>query len=83
MSNRVLPLCELPLGYFGKVCELLATDNTRRRLLDLGLVANTLVEALRKSPSGDPTAYQIRGAVIALRADEASRIMVEVEDKWG
>ncbi|MFY9114331.1 MAG: FeoA domain-containing protein, partial [Dethiobacteria bacterium] len=29
------------------------------------------------SPSGDPSAYFIRGAVIALRADVASQIMVE------
>lgn len=46
-------------------------------MLDLGLVLDTPVEALRKSPYGDPTAYRIRGAVIALRAEEASRILVE------
>jgi len=80
MNTKILPLCELPLGYFGMVRELLATDSTRRRLLDLGLIADTAVEALRKSPSGDPTAYQIRGAVIALRSSEASKIMVEYCD---
>ena len=46
--------------------------------MDLGLVSDTVVEALQKSPSGDPTAYHIRGAVIALRSEEASKIMVEV-----
>ncbi|GAE87130.1 ferrous iron transport protein A [Acetivibrio straminisolvens JCM 21531] len=50
----------------------------RRRMLDLGLVSDTIVEALQKSPSGDPTAYHIRGAVIALRSEEASKIMVEI-----
>lgn len=46
--------------------------------MDLGLVENTVVEALRKSPSGDPTAYQFRGTVIALRSEEASNIFVHV-----
>lgn len=45
--------------------------------MDLGLVANTLVETIGKSPSGDPTAYYIRGAVIAIRDEDASKIIVE------
>jgi ferrous iron transport protein A len=47
-------------------------------MLDLGLIEHTRVEALRRSPSGDPVAYQFRGAVIALRSDEARQIMVEL-----
>ncbi len=46
-------------------------------MLDLGLVNGTPVEALQKSPSGDPTAYFIRGAVIALRSEDAGKILVE------
>ncbi len=48
-----------------------------RRMFDLGLIQGTVVESLRRSPSGDPTAYQVRGAVIALRSEEASNIFVE------
>ena len=47
------------------------------RLLDLGLIAGTEVMALEQSPSGDPIAYFIRGAVIALRSEDASQILVE------
>lgn len=50
---------------------------TRRRMLDLGLISDTVVEALQKSPLGDPVAYHVRGAVIALRSEEASKILVE------
>ena len=39
----------------------------RRRMLDLGLIPGTEVTAEMRSPSGDPTGYRIRGAVIALR----------------
>ncbi len=78
MSLNIIPLHMLPTGSFGKVKQLKAQDSIRRRLLDLGLTNNTLVESLRRSPSGDPTAYQIRGAVIALRSEEAAQILVEL-----
>ena len=60
------------------VKKLNTKGSQRRRLLDLGLVSNTAIEALQKSPSGDPTAYQIRGAVIALRKEDAFNILVEL-----
>jgi ferrous iron transport protein A len=46
-------------------------------MLDLGLILDTMVEALLKSPGGDPVAYSIRGAVIALRSEEAAHILVQ------
>jgi DtxR family Mn-dependent transcriptional regulator len=48
----------------------------RRRLLDLGVVPGTRVRAELKSAGGDPTAYRIRGAMIALRNDQADLIYV-------
>ncbi len=48
----------------------------RRRLLDLGLLPGTLVEAAMTSPSGDPVAYRVRGALIALRRSQAEQIQV-------
>ncbi|HUU33375.1 MAG TPA: FeoA family protein, partial [Vicinamibacterales bacterium] len=48
----------------------------RRRMLDLGLVPGTRVVSELRGPSGDPTAYRIRGALIALRRDQASHVYV-------
>ena len=48
-----------------------------RRLRDLGLVEGTRVKCVLKSPLGDPAAYRIRGAIVAIRAEDASRIVVE------
>jgi DtxR family Mn-dependent transcriptional regulator len=48
----------------------------RRRFLDLGLIPGTEVTAELRSAGGDPTAYRIRGAVIALRRDQAEMIHV-------
>jgi ferrous iron transport protein A len=78
MPSSLVTLNALALGQRGRVSALRSTDKARRRMLDLGLISGTVVEALHQSPSGDPTAYRIRGAVIALRAEEASHIEVEM-----
>ena len=73
MNDNTFPLSYLPLGRKARVKALTSVGNTRRRMLDLGIIYDTEVEALQKSPSGDPVAYYIRGAVIALRSDEAPK----------
>ena len=76
MHTDTFSLNSLPVGKRCKVAALLSNGKQRRRMLDLGLVQGTNVEALQKSPSGDPIAYYIRGAVIALRDEDASKILV-------
>jgi DtxR family Mn-dependent transcriptional regulator len=72
-------LSELALGRRARVVAMAPTLRApeRRRLLDLGLIPGTLVQAELRSPSGDPTGYRIRGAVIALREDQAAQIQIE------
>jgi len=48
----------------------------RRRFLDLGILPGTRIEATLVSPSGNPVAYRIRGALIALRHDQANHILI-------
>lgn len=74
MSAKTLDL--LPEGSTAQVLELLPTSKIRRRLLDLGLIAGTKVKCLQKSPAGDPAAYLIRGAVIALRCEDSAQIRI-------
>lgn len=47
-----------------------------RRLLDMGLTENCEVECIGQSPMGDPRAYLIRGAVIAIRSDDCKNIII-------
>ena len=49
----------------------------RRRVQDLGLVPGTRVTCVRRALSGDPIAYRIRGAVVALRKCDAAQIEVQ------
>lgn len=46
----------------------------RRRLISLGILPGTSVTAETVSPGGDPTAYRIRGALIALRKEQTCLI---------
>lgn len=48
----------------------------RRRLMDLGILPGTSILAEMKSPGGDPTAYRIRGAMIAIRKEQADQIQI-------
>ena len=48
----------------------------RQRLMDLGFVPGSLVEVEVRSPFNDPTAYRIKGGLIALRKIQASKIQI-------
>ena len=55
----------------------------RRRLLDLGVVPGTEIRAEFESTAGDPVAYLIRGALIALRRDQATLIQLVASPEAG
>lgn len=78
MDNAITTLDLLPIGSVGKVKHLNAEGSIKRRFLDLGLINDTEVQALQKSPAGDPIAYYIRGTVIALRLKEAAKVVVKI-----
>lgn len=67
-------LWQLAPGHQAWVGELSAQGELRRRLRDLGFVPGAQVECLGKSPLGDPAAYRVRDAVVALRRRDAQRI---------
>ncbi len=67
----------VPNGSHSRVKDIPFVGPLGRRLTDLGLIEGTVVQCVQRSPAGDPIAYLIRGAVIALRRADASRIVVE------
>lgn len=70
-------LFELQSGKKCLIDKITITGSMRRRLLDLGLAPNTKVECVGKSPLGDPKAFLIRGAVIALREETCQKIFIK------
>lgn len=69
-------LDNIPVGSCATVDGLGSSGLLRERMLALGLTKGARVEVVRKGPSGDPTVYNIRGAMIALRQEEACLISV-------
>jgi DtxR family Mn-dependent transcriptional regulator len=73
------PLNVLKMGEKGRVVSLSPRIRgaERRRMMDLGVLPGTVISAEFVSPGGDPTAYRIRDALIAIRGDQAQWIRVE------
>jgi DtxR family Mn-dependent transcriptional regulator len=73
------PLNVLKPGEKGRVVSLSPRIRgaERRRMMDLGILPGTVIAPEFVSPGGDPTAYRIRDALIAIRGDQAQWIRVE------
>ncbi|MFQ8705706.1 MAG: FeoA family protein [Thomasclavelia sp.] len=69
-------LNDLKMGEMGIITSLSAQGTIKRRLLDIGLVDNTEVQCILDSPSKDPKAFLIRGAVIALRNEDCQNVLI-------
>jgi DtxR family Mn-dependent transcriptional regulator len=70
-------LTALAPGSVGRVVTLRSQGLARRRLLDLGVTPGAMIERVFTSPFGQPTAYRVRGALIALRTEQADQIEIE------
>ena len=75
--NEINSLNDIKPGQSAIIKELLSSGSIKRRLLDIGLIENTEVECLGKSPGGDPKAFLIRGAVIAIRSEDCLNILIQ------
>lgn len=71
-----LTLDTLDVGEKAVVVSLSSEGAERRRMVDLGILPGTRIEVLMRSPLGDPIAYRVRGASVALRREQAARIAI-------
>ena len=63
-------------GECGTVRELLCVGAVRRRFFDIGLIPGTTVLCFGRSPLGDPSAYLIRGKLVAIRKEDGEKILL-------
>ena len=76
LSNNLsglIPGQKARVTYISESCQ----GIERRRLMDLGFIPGSIVEVALKSPFRDPTAYYVKGAMIALRDSQADLINIE------
>lgn len=76
-----LSLYHLAPGESATIQKLYCSGSIRRRLLDIGMTAFTKVICVGTAPTGDPKAFLIRGAVIALRKEDSINILIEDKEK--
>lgn len=74
LNAHLLPLCQLPAGATGRVCQLEGETMFCQRVREMGLGEATLVTKV----SGDRTILcRVNGCRIALSHDAARGILVE------
>ncbi len=73
----MVTLNDLKVGESCIVKEISKQCSMLRRFTDIGLIENTVVECVGESPAGNPKAYLIRGAVIAIRLEDAVYVLGE------
>lgn len=67
-------LTDLAVGQTGIIERISPDFSLYTRLTDIGFSGGVEIKNLMRSPLGDPTAYLIKGTVIALRREDAKNI---------
>lgn len=80
ITTQTLTLDQIQPRQQAVIVALEHSGSQRRRLMDLGFLPGTVVEVALNNPLGDPTAYRVRGAVIALRRTQACQIRVQLSE---
>lgn len=73
IKNR---LSQLSVDETGVVKALGLKGSMRRRMQDMGVVEGTPVKCVFRAPFGDPSAYEVRGTVIALRSEDTEKVLI-------
>lgn len=78
VEGKFKSLSSLKIGEEGTILGIAKSlrGQQRRRLMDLGIVPGTKIEAELESLTGDPVAYRVRGTSVALRKQQTDRIFL-------
>ena len=76
MERKEKSLSELCPGESGIVSGIDTDIGMLRRFMDIGCIVGASIKKLGTGPFGDPCAYLICGAVIAIRGKDAVNIKV-------
>ena len=80
--TKAIPLSAVPSHVTCRIHRLQLEDQARKRLLHIGFAPGVQVTPIRRSPSGDPIAYSVSGALVAIRQEQADKVMVKVNSTF-
>lgn len=69
-------LNKLGIGKMGKLINISAYENIKRRLMDIGFNKGVFVKPVLEGKS--MRAYNIKGSIIAIRKEDISKVEVEL-----
>lgn len=75
MDNKC-SLNKLPVNKSGLVYSIECKENLKNRIYDFGIIENSIITPIFNSPFGDPRAYLIKNAIVALRDTDSENIIV-------
>ena len=79
MKKEMMSLDQLKPGEKGRIIGMMLEEGIGKKLADMGFQQGRTVECAYRSPWGDPAAYYVMGALVAIRHGEAEKIQVEME----
>ena len=77
--KKVIRMREMWDNQEGIIRRVAATGDMGRRIREMGIVPNTLIQIQGRAPLKDPVAVKLRDFVLTLRNNEADSIFVEVD----
>ena len=80
-DQKKIPLSELPVGHSAIVTDIFSANETKRRLMDMGITKRTRVLLRKVAPLGDPLEISLRGYELTLHKSEAQMISVVMLDE--
>lgn len=79
MGKDIVRMASMQPGERGRIAGLHVAGDIGQRLKDMGFVKGAGIECVYDSPFGDPSAYFVRGTLVAVRKEDAEGIEVETE----
>ena len=76
-DQKKIPLSELPVGHSAIVTDIFSANETKRRLMDMGITKGVEIFVRKVAPLGDPVEVTVRGYELSLRKADAEMIIVE------
>lgn len=71
-------LDKLAIGTSCTAIKVNGSDKIKNRFLDVGLTDDTKIECLFYGPRREINAYLIKGAIIAIRKEDAENIVINI-----
>jgi ferrous iron transport protein A len=78
--KKVIKMREMSDNQKGIIRKISVAGDMGRRIREMGLVPETQIQVQGRAPFKDPVAIKIRDFTLTLRNNEASYILVEVDE---